>query len=520
MIGPAPDDAAPPMPALACAGCGTVVEAISPAGVAWRCPRAGEGDVDHVLRVTPRRAGGAPGADGSEAGTASTALPRFVREAGALVNPFLRYRHRLAVYAAARAIGITDAGFAALVTALDARVAEVDGRGFRVTPSRVETTLALHADLPCGQLITKVECGNVAGSHKGRHLFGLALWLAVEGEARARGVLPPVAGPPPRLAIASCGNAALAAAVVARAAGRDLDVFVPTWADAAIVSRLQALGATVAACARQPGVAGDPCYHGFQDAVARGAVPFCCQGPDNGLGIEGGETIAWELLDALDGEALDAVFVQVGGGALATAIADGFLEASRAGRCARLPRLHAVQARGCAPLVRAYDAVVAWMLARDGYDATPIDTLDPASAPIRRDRAMAMHAVDQGHHEDRIDAALRHAATHRAAFMRPWETEPRSLATGILDDETYDWLAVVEAMLRTGGYPVLAAEETLALACRLAQEAAGIDASMTGTAGLAGLIDAAPLDARLARERVGLVITGARRDPGDGVART
>ncbi len=31
--------------------------------------------------------------------------------------------------------------------------------------------------------------------------------------------------------------------------------------------------------------------------------------------------------------------------------------------------------------------------------------------------------------------------------MWPWETEPHSVAHGILDDETYDWLAVVEGML-------------------------------------------------------------------------
>ena len=39
------------------------------------------------------------------------------------------------------------------------------------------------------------------------------------------------------------------------------------------------------------------------------------------------------------------------------------------------------------------------------------------------------------------------AARHRSAFMWPWETEPHSVADGILDDETYDWLAVVRGML-------------------------------------------------------------------------
>jgi hypothetical protein len=30
------------------------------------------------------------------------------------------------------------------------------------------------------------------------------------------------------------------------------------------------------------------------------------------------------------------------------------------------------------------------------------------------------------------------------------------VATGILDDETYDWRAVVEGMLTTGGRPLVA----------------------------------------------------------------
>ena len=47
---------------------------------------------------------------------------------------------------------------------------------------------------------------------------------------------------------------------------------------------------------------------------------------------------------------------------------------------------------------------------------------------------------------------------HRSAFMRLWVGEPRSVAGGIVDDETYDWFAVVRAMLRTGGFPVVADE--------------------------------------------------------------
>ena len=60
-----------------------------------------------------------------------------------------------------------------------------------------------------------------------------------------------------------------------------------------------------------------------------------------------------------------------------------------------------------------------------------------------------------------IQDELHYAATHRSEFMWPWEEEPISIATGILDDETYDWLAVVEGMLLTGGVPLVVDEQTL-----------------------------------------------------------
>ena len=81
------------------------------------------------------------------------------------------------------------------------------------------------------------------------------------------------------------------------------------------------------------------------------------------------------------------------------------------------------------------------------------------------------------------------AAQHRSEFMWPWENEPHSIAHGILDDETYDWLAVVEAMLATGGQPIVVDEDTLAHANALARRATGSDVDYTGSAGLAGLLD-------------------------------
>jgi threonine synthase len=74
--------------------------------------------------------------------------------------------------------------------------------------------------------------------------------------------------------------------------------------------------------------------------------------------------------------------------------------------------------------------------------------------------------------------------------MWPWESEPKSLADGILDDETYDWVADVEQLKRTDGDVVVVAEDDVIVAASMGVETTGIPASPTGTAGLAGLIAA------------------------------
>ena len=169
------------------------------------------------------------------------------------------------------------------------------------------------------------------------------------------------------LAIASCGNAALAAAVVARAGRRPLRVFVPAGAHPAVLERLAVLDASIEICERAPGVTGDPTYLRFRQEVAAGALPFACQGPDNGLTIDGGRTLGYEMVEELRRRdlRLDHLVIQVGGGALGSALAQSFEECLRMGTLAHLPRMHFVQTAGAFPLQRAYRRLGAAMDARD-----------------------------------------------------------------------------------------------------------------------------------------------------------
>ncbi|MGZ6340546.1 MAG: pyridoxal-phosphate dependent enzyme [Candidatus Limnocylindrales bacterium] len=507
--GPAAPRPIEPSTWLACAGCDWRPPAERP--IALACGAAVPGDgIDHVLQrhLDPAR----------------IAFP--IDEDP---DPFVRYRTLFHAYHAGLAAGWSDAAYVALVRRLDDAVMAVDGHDFRVTPFGRQDGLSDALGFGAGGGVwVKDETGNVSGSHKARHLFGTLLELSVAdmlAGARRHGE---AAGSDRPLAIASCGNAALAAAVVARAAERPLDVFIPPDADPAVVGRLRGLGARLTVCDRDPGVAGDPTYHGLLRAVADGAVPFTCQGNLNGLAIEGGETLGWELVGALatPGGRLDRLVVQVGGGALASSAIAGFRDAQLLGVDLPLPRLHAVQTRGGFPLARAYERLADRLLARiEAGDV--LDAAIPAAAGSDRPSTSGSDPDLQRADLLRLAVAspagrqeLDYAARHRGEFMWPWETEPRSIAHGILDDETYDWLAVVEGMLVSGGYPVVVDEPTLAEANVLAVRRTGIPVDHTGSAGLAGLIELVRGGAVDPAETVAVLFTGVRRaaDPAASTA--
>lgn len=93
--------------------------------------------------------------------------------------------------------------------------------------------------------------------------------------------------------------------------------------------------------------------------------------------------------------------------------------------------------------------------------------------------------------------------------MWAWENEPVSLADGILDDETYDWVADIAQIQRTGGKVVVASELQVVEASSVAPQTTMIDASPTGTAGVAGLLS---IRAELSNTaRVAVVLSGVRR---------
>jgi threonine dehydratase len=421
--------------------CGKHVDIAEP--MIWRCPNASDTDRHHALQLVQ---GIAPlrGSDDR--------------------NPFVAFRPFLAWDSFAAAHGMTEAARTALVAELDAEIASIAGTGFHVTPfSRADAlsdALGFGTD---GGVWVKDETGQVAGSHKARHLFTILLHLRT---AESLGLSPwsGTADRPP-LAIASCGNAAYAASTLAAAVAWPLRVFVPPNADPVVLARLAELDAQIVECPRRTtDPAGDPCIHRFREAVIDGAIPFTVQGTENMWCLDGGRSIGWEMAAQFEQQAvgppLDRVFVQVGAGTFAASTIAGFRMSGVT------PKLHAVQTDSCAPLNRAHVKVM----------------------QIGGPQA---------------------AATHWSECMWPWEHVGSSAADGILDDETYDWIPVVRAMAEGKGSPIVAREALVLEANALARTTTGINASHTGTAGLAGLLSVR--ESIGADERVAVIFSGVDR---------
>ncbi|MCP4444571.1 MAG: pyridoxal-phosphate dependent enzyme [Myxococcales bacterium] len=413
---------------MVCAGCDTARPADEL--LSFSCPNRGQGEADHVLRVelSPE--------------TIVAGWPQDTLSSDE--NAFVRYRKLSHSWHLATARGITDAEYVAMAEELGERLSEVEGKPLGITPALRSEELAT---------AIKNETANISGSHKARHLIGTALHLEIADRlgAKTRDSV---------LAIASCGNAALAAAVVAKAAGRRLRVFIPPNAAEAVVAKLEALGAEQVVCERlESDPAGDPCYLRFVEAVTGGALPLSCQGGDNALALIGGQSLGWEMVEQYREDLPTDIFVQVGGGALASSLIQAFSMAHRAGIIDALPRFHAVQTANAHPLVRA------WKLLRASGES------------------------------------VAEARAKRASFMWPWESEPVSIAGGILDDETYDWLSILTGLVESHGSALVVSEERLREAQAIAQSTTRIQVDATGTSGFAGLLQARssgslPKDAR------------------------
>lgn len=429
---------------LRCSGCSEEVNGIQK--LVFSCPNSSKlPGVDHVLT---------PDVNLMKSNTTSNNESALKEDS----NPFIRFRSLTYPYRTAMDRGMSDAQYVKMVQDLDKALEEIDGTGFRETP--------MYWHQPLNSFI-KVEVDNVAQSHKARHLFNAMLYLLAHKNTTEGAELEQLSKR--RLAVASCGNAGLAAATIAAAAKWPIDVCIPADANAVVVARLKEVGATVHMIGRDGTPletvvgsistegSGDPTVTAFRNLVEKGSIPLSVQGPECWAAVEGGQFMAWEVASALardfpDVNKLGNVYTQVGGGAMGGGLMQGFqrvvsgdLDGFSTQKITDLPTLKCVQPEGNNPLGRAFAKMS----------------------------------------EAKVQSNV--AAQNRNDYMFPWEN-PHSVAYGILDDETYDWVTLCNSMSKTNGSVITVNDILVNQAKSIAEYGLGVDVCHTGAAGLAGLL--------------------------------
>jgi threonine synthase len=154
-----------------------------------------------------------------------------------------------------------------------------------------------------------------------------------------------------KVAIPSAGNAASAMAAYAAAAGIEAHIFMPRDVPQANYLECMAYGAHVTLV---DGLIGDCARTMAERGPAEGW--FDVGTLKEPYRIEGKKTMGYEVAEQLDWELPDAIFYPTGGGVGLIGMWKAFEEMERLGWIGgRRPKMIAVQAEGCQPVVRAFE---------------------------------------------------------------------------------------------------------------------------------------------------------------------
>ncbi|WP_199853821.1 pyridoxal-phosphate dependent enzyme [Plantactinospora sp. BB1] len=255
---------------------------------------------------------------------------------------------------------------------------------------------------------------------------------------------------------ASTGNAAVATALGAAAAGLRAVILVPVDCDPEKVSLMRSAGALVVRVARG--------YDAAFDLSRKAAATFGWLDRNTGanpLTTEAKKTVAWEIWEQLGRRCPDVVVAPVGDGPTLAALAKGFDELVLCGAVRRLPRLVGVQAAACQPLVHRWAGT-----------APSARTTDPAG----------------------------------------------TVADGIAVDRPVAGDLALDAVRRSGGAMVAVSDAALLDAVRLLAQSAGVGSEPAGAAALAGLVAALEQELLDRSESVAVLVTGRELRAGPAAA--
>jgi threonine synthase len=284
---------------------------------------------------------------------------------------------------------------------------------------------------PAGiEVWVKEEAGNPTGSFKAR---GMAVAVTRARELGAEG-----------LELASAGNAALALCAYAAAAGLAARVAMPADTPPGIPARCRAFGAEVL-------LAGETLVESRQALAERPAGYWDVSTFREPYRVEGKKTMGLEIAEQLGWQLPQWIFYPTGGGTGIVGMVAAFEQLTTLGVVAGpLPRLVAVQAAGCAPIVRALE---------------------------------------------------------RGGEAETWQ-QPRTRAWGLRVPKALAAPEVLAAVRETGGHGVTVGEEEMAATAAAMARREGIEAGPEGAAALAALTRCARAGTLRAGERVVVFQTG------------
>ena len=198
------------------------------------------------------------------------------------------------------------------------------------------STPRLGVDVGLPRLLVKDESGNPTGSFKARGL-GLAVSMA-----KALGATD--------VCLPSAGNAGSALAAYAARGGLRAHVFLPRDIARLFVMETEAYGAQITLVEGLITDAGRACA-----AAARAHGWYECATLKEPYRIEGKKTMGYEIAEQLGWKLPDAILYPTGGGTGMIGMWKAFDEMERLGLVgSKRPRMFAVQASGCAPIVKAF----------------------------------------------------------------------------------------------------------------------------------------------------------------------
>ncbi len=273
------------------------------------------------------------------------------------------------------------------------------GEGF--TPLLTARRLGSAIGIP--RVSIKDESGNPTGSFKAR---GLALAVSMAKSLGATDVCLP-----------SAGNAGSALAAYAARGGLKAHVFVPSDIAPLFVMETRAYGAEVVTVDGLINDAGRVCAE-----RAKESGWYECATLKEPYRIEGKKTMGYELAEQLGWKLPDAILFPTGGGVGVIGLWKAFQELEEMGFVGpSRPRMYAVQAEGCAPIVKAFS---------EGKDEAPMwEGAQTLAHGLRVPKALGDFLVLRALREsrgagvavsdDEIIQGVKDASSHEGLFMAP-----------------------------------------------------------------------------------------------------